>query len=204
MIFYYAIFIKLYIKIDMADYEDAISQLVTTMQNKLYELQTEKTAQVSKRNNLSSRLAELRKSKTEMLNYIQYLKDQMKMLSESTSNLEEEKAKLASKLQDYSEKITSIAEQAKAEKNSWAKESDFLRSKLSHMESQHRIEAAEEEKRLKMKAQEVIRLEAELKSVTDELNENQNKIEYKRQLEHSRVRHLEERSRILDSIYKTN
>lgn len=187
----------------MGDYEEAISQLVGTMQEKLYELQAEKNTQITKRNNLSARLAELRKSKLEMTNYIQYLQDQISVLSDSSTTLEEEKAKLAGQLQSYGEKITAIAEQAKNEKNAWAKEADFLRSKLSHMESQHKIEAAEEEKQLKIKSQEILRLEQELKLLNEELKENQNKVEYKRQLELSRVRHLEERSRILDSIYKT-
>ena len=186
----------------MGDYEDAISQLVSTMQEKLYELQNEKSAQLAKRNGLSTRLSELRKNKSDMSNYIQYIQEQMKLLSESTANLEEEKAKLGSKLQDYAEKITSVAEQAKSERNYWVKESDFRRSKLSHMESQFRIEGAEEEKQLKLKAQEIVRLEQELKSVTDELNQNQSRLDPKRQLEQSRLRHLEERSRILDSIYK--
>lgn len=186
----------------MGDYEDAISQLVSTMQEKLFELQNEKSAQLSKRNSLSARLAELRKSKNDMSNYIKYIQEQISLLTESTLSLEEDKGKLSSKLQDYAEKITSIAEQAKSEKNAWAKESDFLRSRLNHMESQFRIEASEEEKQLKQKAQEVVRLEQEMKSVNDELNQNQSRLEHKRQLEQSRVRHLEERSRILDSIYK--
>jgi chromosome segregation ATPase len=187
----------------MSDYEDAISQLTSTMQQKLSELQSEKFAQINKRNNLSGRLADLRKSKLEILNFIKYLQDQIKILTESSSSLEEEKSKLSIELKSYADKITSIAEQAKTEKISWAKESDYWKSKLSHIESQHRIEAEEEEKILKIKAQEAIRLEAELKAVCDELSENQSKLNYKRSLERSRVEHLEQRSKILDSIYKT-
>ena len=101
----------------MSDYEDAISQLVFTMQEKLTVLQTEKSAQLSKRQNLSSRLSELRKSKAEMTNYISYLSEQIKLLSEITENIEKEKSKTALSLQSYAEKITLIAEKAKEEKN---------------------------------------------------------------------------------------
>lgn len=187
----------------MSNYEEAISQLVSTMQEKLYELQTERNSQLSRRNSLTSRLAELRKSKSEMLNYMNYIQDQIALLTENSVTLEEEKSKLALQLQNYGEKITALAEQAKSEKTAWAKESDFLRSKLNHIESQHRIETSEEEKILKIKTAEVIRLEQELKSINDELKMNQSKVEHKRQLEQSRVKHLEERSRILDSIYKS-
>lgn len=187
----------------MSEYEEAISQLVATMQEKLYELQTEKNNQLSKRNHLTSKLAELRKSKNEMMNYIKYLEDQILLLSESSNAMEEEKTKLMYSLQSYGEKITSLAEQARNEKVAWAKESDFLRSKLNHIESQHRVETSEEEKILKIKTDEVLRLEQELKVINDELKTNQSKVEHKRQLEQSRVKHLEERSRILDSIYKS-
>jgi chromosome segregation ATPase len=187
----------------MSEYEEAISQLVSTMQEKLYELQTEKNSQISKRNNLTTRLADLRKSKNEMINYIKYLEDQIALLTESSNALDEEKTKLAYSLQGYGEKITSLAEQAKNEKVAWAKESDFLRSKLNHIESQHRVEASEEEKILKIKTAEVLRLEQELKVINDELKGNQSRVDHKRQLEQSRVKHLEERSRILDSIYKS-
>lgn len=187
----------------MSNYEEAISQLVSTMQEKLYELQTERNSQLSRRNSLTSRLAELRKSKTEMTNYMNYIQDQITLLTENSVTLEEEKSKLALQLQNYGEKITALAEQAKSEKTAWAKESDFLRSKLNHIESQHRIETSEEEKILKIKTAEVLRLEQELKAINDELKMNQSKVEHKRQLEQSRVKHLEERSRILDSIYKS-
>ena len=85
----------------------------------------------------------------------------------------------------------------------WAKESDYIRTKLQHIETQHKIESGAEEKQLKIKNQEISRLEQELKTIMDEVNENQNKLDYKRQLEQSRLRHLEERSKILDSLYKT-
>lgn len=186
----------------MIDYEQAISQLVSTMQEKLYELQNEKSEQINRRNNLSSRLADVRKKNSDLKNYIQYLQSQISLLTQNSQTLEEEKEKISVQLQSYVEKITSIAEQAKNEKNSWAKESDYLRSKIYHIESQYRVDAAEEEKQLKMKSQELMRLEQELKAVCDELDENQNKVNHKRQLEQSRLRHLEERSRILDSIYK--
>ena len=119
----------------MSEYEQAIGELVSTMQEKLYELQTEKNSQLSKRNSLSTRLAELRKSKNEMNNYINYIQDQITLLTESSVALDEEKSKLALQLQNYGEKITALAEQARSEKSAWAKESDFLRSKLNHSET---------------------------------------------------------------------
>lgn len=186
----------------MSDYEGAIRQLVNTMQEKLFDLQTEKASQVNIRNSMTSRIANLRKTKADLINQTQYLEEQIHELTQGSSTYESERSKLSLQLQGLAEKITLTAEQAKAEKIAWNKESDFIQSKLVHLESQYRIEASEEQKYLKMKSQELSRLEQELANLNEELKENQSKVQFKRELEHSRVNHLDERSKILDSIYK--